>query len=67
MVVRDPYRDDTLVVREQTYRRQLGEEAIDEAALVRGLSLVLGDFSRDVADVLSQLPKPRPPAPSPID
>lgn len=66
-VVRDPYRDDTLVVREQTYRRQLGEEAIDEAALVRGLSLVLGDFSRDVADVLSQLPKPRPPAPSPID
>ena len=63
-VVLDPYRNKSLLVREETYRRpiQVGPDGtIDEVTLVSGLSQVLGDFSRDVADSLTRLPRPRPP------
>ncbi|MBK1700689.1 PqiC family protein [Thiococcus pfennigii] len=62
--VLDPYRDKGLLVREETYRRAVpvaAEGGVEEAALVSGLSAVLGDFSRDVADALRRLPRPRPP------
>ncbi len=54
--------DQVLRVEETHYRRPLAEPK-DEGALIAAMSEALGDFSRDVAATLKQLPKPKPPAP----
>jgi uncharacterized lipoprotein YmbA len=55
----DPYSERPLAVRESTYRNRVA--APGEEGLVAALSASLGDFSRDVATTLRQLPKPQPP------
>jgi uncharacterized lipoprotein YmbA len=59
--VLDPYTEAVLAVRETGYRSQAKGEG--QEAVVAALSETLGAFSRDVAEVLRALPKPRPPAP----
>jgi uncharacterized lipoprotein YmbA len=54
----DPYSERPLMVRESVYRNRIKGEG--RAALVAALSASLGDFSREVADTLRQLPKPKP-------
>ncbi|WP_296806238.1 PqiC family protein [Thiocapsa sp.] len=54
--------DQVLRVEETHYRRPLAEPK-DEGALIAAMSETLGDFSRDVAVTLRQLPKPKPPPP----
>ena len=61
-VVLDHQRERTLVVEETTYRRALAEPR-DEAALIAAMSSALGDFSRDVAATLRNLPRPERPGP----
>lgn len=56
--------DQVLRVEETHYRRPLAEPK-DEGALIAAMSETLGDFSRDVAVTLKQLPKP--PAPEQPD
>jgi uncharacterized lipoprotein YmbA len=55
----DPYSERPLAVRESAYRNRVA--APGEEGLVAALSACLGDFSRDVATTLRQLPKPPPP------
>jgi uncharacterized lipoprotein YmbA len=64
--VLDPYDDRPLAIRESSYRSRIAGEG--DEALVAALSVSLGDFSRDVAATLRQLPRPRPPRlePEPI-
>jgi uncharacterized lipoprotein YmbA len=56
----DPYSERPLAIRESVYRSRVSGEGRE--ALVVALSASLGDFSRDVAETLRQLPRPRPPA-----
>ena len=60
-IVLDHRTDQVLRVEETHYRRPLAEPK-DEGALIAAMSETLGDFSRDVAVTLKQLPKPKPPA-----
>ncbi|EGV18620.1 PqiC family protein [Thiocapsa marina] len=60
-IVLDHGTDQVLRVEETHYRRPLAEPK-DEGALIAAMSETLGDFSRDVAVTLKQLPKPKPPA-----
>jgi uncharacterized lipoprotein YmbA len=60
-VVLDHRTDQVLRVEETHYRRPLAEPK-DEGALIAAMSETLGDFSRDVAVTLQQLPTPTPPA-----
>lgn len=53
----DPYDAQPLVVRESRYRNPI--RAAGDEALVAALSACLGDFSRDVATAVMQLPTPR--------
>lgn len=61
-IVLDHRTDQVLRVEDTHYRRPLAEPK-DEGALIAAMSETLGDFSRDVAATLRQLPKPKPPAP----
>jgi len=58
----DPYSERPLIVRETAYRNRIVGAGRD--ALVAALSASLGDFSREVAEALTQLPKPQPPLPN---
>lgn len=62
--VLNPYTDAVLTARETAYRSRAKGEG--QEAVVAALSANLGDFSREVAEVLRTLPKPRPPAPLPF-
>lgn len=57
-----------LAVRQGSYRQRLAPPG-DKEALIAALSAALGDFSREVAATLRELPRPRraepPPAPTP--
>jgi len=55
----DPYSERPLAVRESIYHNRITGEG--RGALVAALSASLGDFSREVAETLRQLPKPPPP------
>jgi uncharacterized lipoprotein YmbA len=56
----DGQRGQILAVREDRYASPLRQEGGQEA-LVAAMSACLGAFSRDVADVVRELPKPVPP------
>jgi uncharacterized lipoprotein YmbA len=56
--VLDPYLEQVLVVREDTYRSPAGGEG--QEAMIAALSETLAAFSRDVADQLRRLPKTKP-------
>ena len=53
-----------LSVRRGSYRRPLAQPR-DTGALIAALSAALGDFSRDVAATLRELPRPRRSGPAP--
>lgn len=57
-IVLDHRTDQVLRVEETHYRRPIAEPK-DEGALIAAMSVVLGDFSRDVAVTLKRLPKPK--------
>lgn len=57
-LVMDPYLDRLLVSREGVYRQRVTGAGDDRDALAAAMSRTLGDFSRDVADTVSRLPKP---------
>lgn len=56
--VLDPYLEQALVVRENTYRSRAAGD--DPAAMIAALSETLAAFSRDVADQLRSLPTTKP-------
>jgi len=56
--VLDPYLEQALVVRENSYRRRASTD--DPQAMIAALSETLASFSRDVADQLRSLPKTAP-------
>jgi uncharacterized lipoprotein YmbA len=58
-VVQDGQGERVLAVREDRYTSQLSQGGGEEA-LVAAMSACLGAFSRDVADVVRELPKPAP-------
>ncbi len=58
-VVQDGQGDRVLAVRENRYTSPLRQGGGEEA-LVAAMSKCLGDFSRDVADLVRELPKPLP-------
>jgi uncharacterized lipoprotein YmbA len=58
-VVQDGQGERVLAVREDRYTSQLSPGGGEEA-LVAAMSACLGAFSRDVADVVRELPKPAP-------
>jgi uncharacterized lipoprotein YmbA len=58
-VVQDGQGERVLAVREDRYTSQLSQGSGEEA-LVAAMSACLGAFSRDVADVVRELPKPAP-------
>lgn len=53
-----------IAVHQGSYRQRLAPPG-DKGALIAALSAVLGDFSRDVAATLRELPRPRRPEPAP--
>ncbi|EIC23110.1 PqiC family protein [Thiorhodovibrio frisius] len=55
----DPFSEQVLSMREDSYRQSLPADA-GVSQQVAGLSAALADFSRDVADELRRLPKPKP-------
>jgi hypothetical protein len=56
--VLDPYLDQALVVRQNTYRSWANGE--DQEAMIGALSETVGAFSRDLADQLRSLPRTKP-------
>jgi hypothetical protein len=56
-VLLDPYPEDALLVKENSY--QVTAASGEPASLVEAMSRVLGDFSRDVANAIRGLPRPR--------
>jgi uncharacterized lipoprotein YmbA len=56
--VLDPYLDQAMLVRENSYRSRAGNA--DQEAMIAALSETLGAFSRDVADQLRRMPKTTP-------
>jgi hypothetical protein len=62
----DAYSERPLAMRESVYRNRVAGKGTE--ALVAAMSESLGDFSRDLAGTLKQLPRPRPlpPALNPI-
>ncbi|WP_328987391.1 PqiC family protein [Thiorhodovibrio winogradskyi] len=57
--VLDPFSQEVLSMREDSYRKRLPANA-SVSQQVAALSAALADFSRDVADELRRLPKPKP-------
>jgi uncharacterized lipoprotein YmbA len=58
----DPYSERPLAVRESSYRSRIRGD--DPEALVAAMSANVGAFSRELAETLRALPKPKPP---PVD
>lgn len=54
----DPYLEQALVVRETAYRHPLASG--EQGVMISALSETVGAFSRDVANELRRLPKPKP-------
>lgn len=59
--VLDPYSEAALLVREGSYRSRAGSS--EQAAMVEAMSRALGDFSREVAEGIQRLPRPKRPPP----
>ncbi len=58
--IMDPYLERLLVSREGVYRQRISGPIGGGATVAAAMSRAVGDFSRDVADTVSGLPKPAP-------